>query len=97
LPALPALLVAVDSGTELEACPTKLEATVVKLLDPTVNKKVVVVVTVSMMTETAGQTEGVILGVVEVYIPPAVLVWSVVGAMTELAWGTIMDPDTGPP
>jgi hypothetical protein len=51
-----------------------------------VTRKVVVVVTVSMTTETVGQTEGVALKVVRVvYIPPGVLVWSVVGAATELA------------
>ena len=56
------------------------------LLDPRVTRKVVVVVTVSMTTETVGQTEGVALKVVRVvYIPPGVLVWSVVGAATELA------------
>lgn len=58
----------------------------VLLLDPRVTRKVVVVVTVSMTTETAGQTEGVVAEVVRVvYTPPVVRVWSVVGAATELA------------
>jgi hypothetical protein len=51
--------------------------------------KVVIVVTVSKTTETGGQTEGVALKVERVvYVPPAVRVWSVVGAATELAWET---------
>jgi hypothetical protein len=55
------------------------------LLDPRVTRKVVVVVTVSTTTEIAGQTEGVALKVVRVvYTPPAVRVWSVVGAAIEL-------------
>lgn len=58
----------------------------VLLLDPRVTRKVVVVVTVSMTTETAGQTEGVAPEVVRVvYTPVAVRVSSVVGAATELA------------
>jgi hypothetical protein len=55
------------------------------LSQPRVTRKVVVVVTV-MTTETGGQAEGVALNVVMVeYVPPAVRVWSVVGATPELA------------
>jgi hypothetical protein len=55
------------------------------LSQPRVTIKVVVVVTVSMTTETGGQTESVGLNVVRVVsVPPAVRVWSVVGAAIEL-------------